>query len=67
MDVVELGETKNQYVAVLKTKDGFKTRIIRDSLSFHKEVTCDCDAPFVDDWKLVSIVGNKIKTDWMTK
>ena len=66
LDVKDLGPSKSDFVAVLKTEKGFKVRIVRDSLSFHKDVTCDCDAPFVDDWLEVS-VADKIHTDWLVK
>ena len=62
-----LGNSKNNYVAVLKHKNGFKLRLIRDSLSFHKEVNCDCDAPYVDDWLQVSISRDKIQSGWLLK
>jgi hypothetical protein len=66
LDTKKLGETRNNYIAVLKTKNGFKVRIVRDSLSFHKEVMCDCDAPFVDDWMGVQMTkDHKIKADWL--
>jgi hypothetical protein len=67
LDSIELGRTRNQFVAVLKTKTGFKTRIVRDTLSFHKDVSCDCDAPFVDDWMAVTVSKEKIKTSWIVK
>ncbi len=65
LDTKLLGTSKNQYVAVLKSGKGFKTRIVNDALSFHDEVACDCDAPFVDDWLQVSVNNNKIETEWM--
>lgn len=68
MDSKVLGRTRNDSVAVLSsTGGGFKTRIIRDSLSFHKDVTCDCDAPFVDDWMNVSITNGKIDSRWASE
>jgi hypothetical protein len=63
-DHKRLGTSRNNYVAVLKQKNGFKVRIIRDSLSFHQQVSCDCDAPFVDDWMEISVSKGKIKTSW---
>ena len=65
LDQKRLGRSRNNYVAVLKHKRGFKVRIIRDSLSFHKQVSCDCDAPFVDDWMEINIKGNKILSGWI--
>jgi len=65
LDMGDLGSTKNSFVAVLKTAQGFKLRIVRDSLSFHDQVTCDCDAPFVDDWMQVSIKDDKVLYAWM--
>jgi hypothetical protein len=67
LDTKVLGSSRNHFIAVLKTKRGFKTRVVRDSLSFHKEVTCDCDAPFVDDWMEVTVTKNKINAVWMVK
>lgn len=63
-DYKRLGASRNNYVAVLKHQRGFKVRIIRDSLSFHQQVSCDCDAPFVDDWMEISFSKGKIKTNW---
>lgn len=67
LDTQELGKTRNQSIAVLKNGKGFKTRIIRDSLSFPSEVTCDCDAAFVDDWMNVSVKKGKISASWIVK
>jgi hypothetical protein len=62
---VDIGQSRNQYIAVLKTEKGYKVRVVRDSLSFHKDVTCDCDAPFVDDWKQVQVQDGRIVVDWL--
>jgi hypothetical protein len=67
LDHKDIGSTRNNFVAVLKSGRGFKVRIIRDSLSFHKLVTCDCDAPFVDDWMQVGVKGDKIFSYWRKK
>lgn len=67
LDKKVLGSTKNNFVAVLRSKNGLKLRLIRDSLSFNRLVTCDCDAPFVDDWMQVDVKGEKIQSAWMTK
>lgn len=64
-DVKRIGSSKNQYLALLKTKRGFKTRIIRDSLSLVKNVNCDCDAAFVEDWMEVSFSKGKVRTSWI--
>lgn len=67
VDFKRLGSSRNNFIAVLKHPKGFKLRLIRDSLSFHKEVTCDCDAPFVDDWIVVSVKKDKIQQQWDKK
>ncbi|HRK06605.1 MAG TPA: hypothetical protein PLZ57_02450 [Pseudobdellovibrionaceae bacterium] len=64
VDFKTLGQSKNQYVAVLKGKMGYDLRIIRDSISFHQAVTCDCDAPFVDDWMQIYVRKGKLVTSW---
>lgn len=67
IDKSTVGRTKNEYLAILKTKRGFKLRLIRDSLALTKLVTCDCDAAVVDDWNEVTIRNNKIASSWMKK
>lgn len=61
LDALTLGPSRNVFVPVLPDKNAFKTRVIRDSMSFHNEVTCDCDASFVDDWMVVEVINDKIK------
>lgn len=64
LDSKLLGTSRNNYIGVLKHKNGFRLRLIRDSLSLYKLVDCDCDAAIVDDWMKVSVAKGKIKTDW---
>jgi hypothetical protein len=65
LDSVELGTSKNKYIGVFSNKTGFKTRLIRDSLSLDHQVTCDCDAAFIDDWMQITVVKDKIKKSWL--
>ncbi|MCX6117882.1 MAG: hypothetical protein NT027_10085 [Proteobacteria bacterium] len=67
IDSMELGTTKNNYVAVFSHKNGFKARLIRDSLSLDNQVNCDCDAAFIDDWMQITVVKDKIKKSWIKK
>lgn len=64
VDFKTLGQSKNQYIAVLRGKMGYDIRIIRDSKSFHQAVNCDCDAPFVDDWMQIYVRKGKLMTSW---
>jgi hypothetical protein len=57
-----LGKSKEPTVAVLKTRTGFKLRLVKEHLS---EVRCDCSAAFADAWMSVEVVNSRIKVRWM--
>lgn len=57
-----LGASKDTTVAVLKTRTGFKLRLVKEHLS---EVQCDCSAAFADAWMSVEVVSGRIKVRWM--
>ncbi|RKH40910.1 hypothetical protein D7V93_39165 [Corallococcus llansteffanensis] len=57
-----LGESKEPTVAVLKTRTGFKLRLVKEHLP---EVRCDCSAAFADAWMSVEVVNSHIKIRWM--
>lgn len=65
VDSKMIGLSKNSFVAVLKHNSGFKVRIVRNSISPIKEVNCDCDAMYVDDWMFVSVAKGKLAADWV--
>jgi hypothetical protein len=57
----DLGESKNHYLAFLATAHGYRVRVVREWL---KQVACDCDASAVDDWREVSVSGDRLRTAW---
>jgi hypothetical protein len=57
----DLGESKNRYLAFLRTKAGYRVRLVRDWL---EGVVCDCDARAVDDWREVVVAGDVLRTAW---
>lgn len=67
IDSKVIGRSKNQFIAVLKEKEGFKIRIVNDeeSKALVKVVSCDCDAAFVDSWMKITVSDDKIITGWL--
>ena len=59
---LDLGKSKETLIPVLKTKNGYKLRVVREFLS---DVMCDCSAGFTDDWMEVRLVNGKLQTAWM--
>ena len=57
LDFKILGPTKNHYVAILRSGDGFKLAVARPL----KDVNCDCDAAFAEYWIKVGVKNNKIR------
>ena len=58
----DLGATKSAAAALLKTKTGYKLRLVKEYL---KEVNCDCEAAFVDEWMEVYVEGNHLRWRWL--
>lgn len=62
LDHKVLGQSKNEAIAIIPTKTGYKVQIVREYL---KNVKCDCDASFVDDWLEVTVQKKKIANRWL--
>jgi len=65
VDWKTLGGSKNSFILVLKSKNGFKLRIVNNSLSLAGKTFCDCDAAVVDAWLEILVKKGKIITRWI--
>lgn len=57
-----LGQIKNSSFALLNTKKGIKTRLVKEVV---RGVRCDCDAAYIDDWKEIEVKNNLFKVKWL--
>ena len=58
-----LGATKSgSSAAFLKTQTGYKLRLVKEHL---KEVNCDCEAAFVDEWMEVYVERDRLSWRWL--
>ncbi len=60
IDFIDLGKVKGK-LGILKTKKGYKIRIVKE---FLKEMKCDCDVAYIDEWLEIWVDKKRLNKAW---